>query len=250
MEKYIDVFKNHRSLRKFSDKPVEKEQLDLLVECAQHAATSEFIQAYTVINVTDQKVKQQFFDQVTAQKPILEAPVFLMFCGDANRLNRACRMNKKSMPEKFLGYTESFLMISMDVAIVAQALMSTAELCGIGGTYIGGIRNNPAKVVELLKLPCGVFPLFGMVLGYPSGETDEPVKPRLPLSVILKENVYDTSDDEEALRIYDQTIKSYYIERTNGVRSETWTEQMTDFVAESQRPFLKEFLKEQGFLLK
>ena len=41
-----------------------------------------------------------------------------------------------------------------------------------------------------------------------------------------------------------------YIDRTKGERNESWTEQMSDFAAKPQRPFLKEVLQEQGFLLK
>ena len=128
--------------------------------------------------------------------------------------------------------------------------MAAAEMMGLGGTYMGGIRNNPPKVSQLLKLPKGVYPLFGMVLGYPAEAEKSAVKPRLPLPVVLKENSYYGENDEELLKGYDAVIKEYYIERTGGERNETWTEQMTDFVYKPQRPFLKEFLAEQGFLLK
>lgn len=250
MENSIKLLMNHRSVRDFANTPVEKSTLKQIIQCAQHAATSEFIQTHTIINITDQHIRKEIFDTVTKQKTIVEAPVFLMFCVDVSRLERACIMNYIEVPESYIGYTETFLMASADVAIAAQNAMAAAELMGLGGTYIGGIRNNPRKISQLLKLPKGVYPIFGMVLGYPGKDKEYVVKPRLPLSVVFKENSYNMEGDEELLREYDAVIKNYYIARTGGERSETWTEQMSDFVRKPQRPFLKEFLEEQGFLLK
>lgn len=241
---------NHKSVRKFKEQPVEKELLTRIVACAQHAATSEFIQAYTIINITDRDVVQAIYDQVTAQKTFLHAPVFMIFCADVNRLVRACQMNDRTCPQDYMAYTETFLMASCDTAIAAQNAVAAAEANGLGCTYIGGIRNNLPKVIELLSLPEGVYPLFGMAMGYPLENTDEAAKPRLPLEVVFKENTYGTAGDEAAIRQYDQVIRNYYVERTGGERDETWTQQMSDFVQKPQRPQLKEVLQSQGFMLK
>ena len=122
----------------------------------------------------------------------------------------------------------------------------------VGACALGGEASFQyvKKVIELLKLPRGVYPLFGMVMGYPLAEGDEKAKPRLPLEVVYKENEYQTAGDEELIREYDEVIRNYYIERTGGQRNETWTQQMSDFVAKPQRPGLKAVLQEQGFALK
>ena len=241
---------NHKSVRKFKKQPVADELLERIIKCAQHAATSEFIQAYTVIKVTDQKTKETFYSEVTSQKPILNAPVFLVFCADVSRLLRASEMNQRQAPESYVEYTETFLMASVDAAIAAQNAVLAAESEGLGCTYIGGIRNNLPKVMELLDIPKGVYPVFGMVLGYPETNTDEAAKPRLPLTVVLKEGKYHTDGEEEQIREYDEVIRQYYIERTGGNRDETWSMQMSDFVEKPQRPFLKDVLEKQGFKLK
>ena len=80
--------------------------------------------------------------------------------------------------------------------------------------------------------------------------SDEAAKPRLPLDVVLKEEKYHTDGEEEQIRAYDEVIRQYYIDRTDGKRDETWSMQMADFVEKPQRPFLKEVLGKQGFLLK
>ena len=43
---------NHRSVRRYRDQPLEPGQLELLIRCGQAAATSSFIQAYSVVRVT------------------------------------------------------------------------------------------------------------------------------------------------------------------------------------------------------
>lgn len=245
MNKTIEVLKNHNTVRKFSDRQVEDDVLREIVRCAQCAATSEFIQSYTIIHIKNEMVKKEIYETVTKQQPILDAPVFLMFCADVRRLGMACEMNGKNLPEMYSNYTETFLMTTVDTAIAAQNALAAAESLGMGGTYMGGIRNNPEKVCQLLKLPKGVYPVFGMVLGYPA-EPGAP-KERLPLDVVLKTDTYTTEGDEEKMREYDARIKEYYIRRTDGKRTETWTEQMTDFVNEPQRPFMREFLEKQGF---
>lgn len=37
---------NHRTIRAFEDKPLTKEEVDLLVEVAQRTASSMYLQAY------------------------------------------------------------------------------------------------------------------------------------------------------------------------------------------------------------
>lgn len=241
---------NHKSVRKFKEQPVSDELLKRVITCAQHAATSEFIQSYTIIRVQDQAVKERIYNEVTNQKPILQAPVFLVFCADVNRLLRASAMNERKAPEAYMEYTETFLMASIDTAIAAQNAVIAAESEGLGCTYIGGIRNNLPKLIEMLEIPEGVYPVFGMVLGYPQENTDEAAKPRLPLAVVLKEESYQTDGDEALIKEYDEKIREYYIDRTDGKRDETWSMQMADFVEKPQRPFLKEVLAGQGFKLK
>lgn len=245
-----ELLTNHKSVRKFKEQAVDRELLEKIITCAQHAATSEFIQAYTVINITDKKIIQTIYDEVTAQQTLLGAPVFMVFCADVARLIRACEMNDRTAPESYMEATETFLMASADTAIAAQNAVAAAEAEGLGCTYIGGIRNNLPKLIEILNLPKGVYPVFGMVMGYPAEHTDEKAKPRLPLDVVFKENTYDISGDEALIREYDEVIRNYYIERTGGERNETWTQQMSDFVQKPQRPFLKEVITGQGFKLK
>ena len=69
------------------------------------------------------------------------------------------------------------------------------------------------RLIELFDLPQGVYPVFGMVMGYPEENTDEMAKPRLPIEVVYKEDRYRTEDDENGL-VSMTRIRKYYIDRT------------------------------------
>lgn len=245
MNQVIDLLKSHRSIRKFKDKPIEEEKIKSIIEAAQCAPTSSFIQAYTIIRVNDMEVRKEIAQLSGEQFYVEQCPLFLVFCADLNRLGLACEMNNSKMIE---GYTESFIIATVDTAILSQNALIAAESLGLGGVYIGGIRNNPSKMCELLDIPKNVYPVFGMCLGYPNHDPE--TKPRLPLDVILKNDKYSTQNDGDQIKEYDQLVSEYYTRRTKGKRDDTWTEQMTEKMSKELRPHMRGFLKNKGFEMK
>ena len=241
----IDLLKSHRSIRKFTAAPVEQALLNRLVEAGQAAATSSFIQACTVIQVSNPDNRRQLAECAGGQVYVEQAPVFLVFCADMQRHKLACDMHQAEMQS---GYTEQFLTASMDCALFAQNVMVAAESQGLGGVYIGGLRNQIARVSELLELPELVYPVFGLCLGYP--DQDPEVKPRLPLPVVLKQDRYDSSDETEHLQDYDKAVRDYYRSRTGGNKEMSWTEQISGMLVKEARPHMLPFLQQKGFLKK
>ena len=245
MNEVINLLVNHRSIRKFTDQPIEQRLLETLIEAGQCASTSSFIQACTVIQVSDPAVRDRLCECAASQPYVREAPVFLVFCADMQRHKHAC---DKSDAPMLSGFTEQFLTASLDCALFAQNLLIGAESCGLGGCYIGAIRNRIAEVDELLGLPDLVYPVFGMCLGYPAQDPQR--KPRLPLPVILKQDRYADSGDAQLVEVYDQRVSAYYRARTGGVLEKTWSEQISDMLVKEARPHMREYLKSKGFLLK
>lgn len=245
MNDIIKLMKNHRSIRKFKDKSIEEDKFRAIIEAGQMAPTSSFIQAYTIIRVKDKYKKNKISHYAGEQTYIEEVPEFLIFCADLNRLKLACEMNDTEMKE---GYTESFLLSTVDTSLIAQNILIAAESLGLGGVYIGGIRNNPGKISELLSIPDNTYPVFGMCLGYPDENSSS--KPRLPMEIILKEDNYSMEGDSEKLEVYDEIVKEYYNKRTNGKTKKGWTEHISDKMGKELRPHMRLFLKEKGFEMK
>lgn len=245
MDHVIALLKAHRSIRKFADRPVEQSLVKELILAGQCAATSSFIQACTVIQVNDQAAREALCDYTAGQKYVREAPVFLVFCADMHRHRLACSKHDAPM---LSGYTEQFLTASLDCALFAQNVMIAAESVGLGGCYIGAIRNRIGEADRLLGLPHLVYPVFGMCLGYPA--QDPETKPRLPLSVVLKQERYSDQQDTAAITEYDEQVRDYYRSRTGGRKDSTWSEQISAMLVKEARPHLLEFLRSKGFLLR
>jgi nitroreductase len=245
MNPVIDLLNSHRSIRRFSGREVPQPLVEELVLAGQSASTSSFIQGCTVIQVNDADNRARLAACAGNQPYVERAPVFLVFCADMQRHRLACDMHSAGMKS---GYTEQFITTTVDCALFAQNLMIAAESEGLGGVFIGGIRNRIADVAELLQLPDLVYPVFGMCLGYPD---QAPVlRPRLPLPVVLKQDRYDDAGDRERIAHYDHAVREYYMTRTGGKKDTAWSEQISGMLGRESRPHMLEFLRSKGFLLK
>ena len=198
------------------------------------------IQAYSIINVVDKNIRKSIAHLSGSQEWVETSPTFLVFCADLKRAEGACHIEKTTVVS---GYIEQLLLATIDATLAAQNAMLAAESIGLGGVFIGGIRNNPDEVCQLLNIPNNVFPVFGMCLGY-SAETPEQ-KPRLPITAILMENHYN-SESDSYLRDYNDATKLYYQSRSNNSKYETWTRQIADMMSKPARPHMKEFLHNRG----
>ena len=118
----------------------------------------------------------------------------------------------------------------------------------MGICYIGGIRNDPQQVADLLQLPDQVYPVFGMCIGWP--DQDPVKKPRLPLAVTLKEEVYDDSQDRHHIAKYDELMREYYHIRTGGKVDRVWSEDMSALLGKESRPHMRQFLAKRGFMMR
>lgn len=242
MNEVIRLLQSHRSIRKFSRQPLSQEQIETIVRSAQMASTSSNVQAYSIIGVTDEEKKKRLAHESGDQKYVEECPLFLVFCADLYRLQFACRMHNQEMA---YGWMESFIVATVDASLAAQNALVAAESMGLGGVYIGGIRNNPAAVSELLQLPPLVYPVFGMCIGYPA--QDPLIRPRLPMRAVYHENVYRSASYAEDIHSYDEEMRAYYIKRTHGKRKTTWSQEMAEKFREPVRTHMRKYLEERGF---
>jgi nitroreductase len=245
MNPVMQLIRSHRSIRKFTDEPVDDKVITEIVGCGQAAATSSNLQATTVIRIRKADTRHKIAQAAGNQEYVSTAGAFLVFCADLNRPRRACEMQGGDF---VAGMTEHFIIATVDVALFAQNCAIAAESFGLGICYIGGIRNDPEIVSTLLELPDQVYPVFGFCLGYPA--QDPEVKPRLPLSVVLKEERYYDSDDKAGIIAYDKQIRNYYNTRMGCKKDSCWTQEMMALVGKEARPHMREFLRSRGFNIK
>ena len=233
----IDLLCSHRSIRAFTDQAISAEQREAIIAAAQSASTSSFLQCSSIIRITDPALRQQLVTLTGGQQWVADAAEFWVFCADFNRHLQIC-------PDAQLGRAEQLLLGCVDTALMAQNAMVAAESLGLGGVFIGGIRNNIAQVTELLGLPKFVLPLFGFCIGYPDAVPD--VKPRLPQAMLVHENRYQPVDPQ-VLADYDSRTAIYYEQRDSNQRSETWSELIQRLIVKETRPFMLDYLHQQGW---
>ncbi|MDJ0090654.1 oxygen-insensitive NADPH nitroreductase [Pantoea allii] len=233
----IDLLCSHRSIRSFTDQKVSTEQRDAIIAAAQSASTSSFLQCSSIVRVTDPALRDQLVTLTGGQTWVADAAEFWVFCADFNRHLQIC-------PDAQLGRAEQLLLGCVDTALMAQNAMVAAESLGLGGVFIGGIRNNIAQITELLGLPKFVLPLFGFCLGYPESVPD--VKPRIPQSMLVHENRYQPVDPA-VLADYDSRTAIYYEQRDSNQRSETWSQLIQRLIIKETRPFMLDYLHQQGW---
>ena len=241
----VPLLKNHRSIRKFTDEPIDDEMIDAIISAGLAAATSSNLQGTTVIRVRNPETRAAIATLAGGQSYVESCAAFFVWCADLHRSAVACEIGGGALSE---GMTEHFVIATIDCALAAQNAVVAAESLGLGICYIGGIRNDPQQVADLLELPDQVYPVFGMCLGWPDQEPM--LKPRLPLSVTLKEERYDESEDRDSIAAYDETLRAYYLERTGGKRESTWTSDMSALLGKESRPHMKGFLSERGFTMR
>lgn len=240
-----ELLRSHTSVRKYTGEEIPKKKIIDLIQTAQMAASSHFVQAYSVILVTDEEKKQKLGELSKNEFQFQTAGAALLFCVDFKRLEVA---GKKHGVDITVDTAENVLVGVADVAIFAQNFVVAAESEGYGICYIGGARNNPKEISELFNLPEHVFPLFAMTIGKPTKRNE--TKPRLPVEAVLHENEYDAEKYNELLDEYDAIMENYYASRSSNQKVSNWTKQMADFLSEQRRPFIKEFLASKGFTWK
>ncbi|WP_107855659.1 oxygen-insensitive NADPH nitroreductase [Neisseria weaveri] len=230
----LETALNHRSIRKFTGEPIEPEMLEAILKAGQAASTSSYMQPTHIIRVTDIDMRKQLRAVGANQHYIETCAEFLVFCIDFAKHKQiaACAQTD---------WTEMTLMGAVDAGIMAQNIMLTAESLGLGGVYIGCLRDDINATDKILNLPENIVPLFGMCLGHPA---QEPIlRPRMPLDFVVSENVYRPLD-AAAYEEYNNVVKDYYKRRSN--LDLDFTTQVNNTLCQEVRPDILPFLNRKG----
>jgi nitroreductase len=236
-------FLRHRSVRKYSDKPVPESLIAALMGCAQSASTSSNLQLWTVVSVQEPERRQKIAALCADQAQVHRAPWFLCFVADHYRIREAADQQGEQC--EGLDYTEFMLMACMDAALASERMVCAAESLGLGACYIGALRNHVAEVSELLNLPSGAFGVFGLCLGYPSESETSGIKPRLGHEQVWHRETY---NHEVNVADYDERMAEFYAAQQMST-STTWTQKSArrlDGQHMTGREVLKEWLKRNG----
>jgi nitroreductase len=246
----LETILNHRSVRGFLPASLPKGALELLIAAAQSASSSSNLQFWSVVAVQESERKSRLAELAGQQQFIRDAPLLLVWLADLSRLDRIAAERQAQVEGTH--YIEEFIVGVVDAALAAQSALIAAESLGLGGVYIGAMRNLPEQVAAELGLPPHVFAVFGMSIGYPDPERPTDIKPRLPQSVVLHREQYSTAPKRAEIDGYNATMRGF--QREQGMRAIDWTQQcinrVKDAAALRGRHRMREALGNLGFELR
>ena len=195
MNEIIESLYRRKSVRVFEERPVPAEMKAAILRSAAEAPTAGCQQLYTILDITDQALKDALAETCDHQSFIAGAPMVLVFCADCKKWYDAYR--EAGCDPRAPGVGDLMLAFS-DAAIAAQNAVVAAESLGLGSCYIGDIMENCARQRALLHLPEYVFPAVMLVFGWPTQQQKDRVKPqRCAMEHIVHENGYRTMDGAE-----------------------------------------------------
>ena len=228
----------HRSIRKFTAQSIAPEILETLIDAGRMASTSNNLQCVSIIRITDPAIRAGIRQAASDMAYVTDCAEFLLFCMDFYKA-------KSVFPEAQVDWTEVSVIGAMDTGIMAQNVLLAAESLGLGGVFIGALRNDIEAVAEWVDLPEYCVPLVGLCLGYP--DQDPPPKPRLPRDLMFFENRY-VAPDKNLVAQYDAELRDYYLARSG--KALDWLYSIRKALGEAVRPHMLSFLQKQGLLKK
>lgn len=183
----MDAIYRRRSVRAYTDQPVEKATIEALIKAATHAPSSMNEQpwAFAVIQSPQQlalwseRIKADVLKRLKPDSPLvkyrdmLSSPDYDVFHRAGTLIIICARQDTHNGAE--------------DCSLAAQNLMLAACSMGLGTCPIGFARLwlSQARIKRSLGIPEVYVPVFPVVLGYPSGET--PPVPRRAPEILLWE---------------------------------------------------------------
>jgi nitroreductase len=139
------------SVRQFKNKPVERGDLELILEAARNAPTAGNKQPQRILVVSD----GEGLAAIDACTPCrFGAPLVFIVCYDA----------AEAWTRKFDGADSG----QVDAAIVTAQMMLQAADIGLGTTWV--MHFDPAKTRELFALPEHIIPVAFLPTGYPADD--------------------------------------------------------------------------------
>ncbi len=196
---------SRRTHRRYAPRPVPEDLLRLLLGTAFSASSKSDFQQASVIRVAEEARRERLAALIPGMPWIGTAPVFLVFCGDARRLEQIGKQRGHPNDNSRL---EGFFNAAVDATLVMQTFILAAETAGLGCCPISAVRNHADAVAGILKLPDKVFPVAGLCVGYPAAEGF--VSMRLPLAVTVHTDRYDDTPLAEEVAAYDQRRAARY----------------------------------------
>lgn len=149
---FLELLKERYSCRSFSEKAVEKEKIDKILEAAKVAPTARNFQPQRILVLTE---KETLGKLSACTQYGWNAPVIMILFYDKSVSYKRDKYDNKEFGD-------------IDISIVTTQMMLEAQSLGLGTTWVGSF--DPEKLVEAFGVPENLVPVAILPIGYPSEE--------------------------------------------------------------------------------
>jgi len=141
---------NRRSIRKFQDKPVEKEKIERLLRAAMQAPSAGNQQPWEFIVVEEKETLNKLSEMTIYSKPAKEAPLAFILLADTSNLRH-----------------QSFW--QQDLSAALENILIEAVYLELGTVWMGVATNEAAEkfLIDMYQLPDYIKPFALVAIGYP-----------------------------------------------------------------------------------
>lgn len=144
-----NIFKR-KSIRKYLDKPVEQEKIELMLKAGMQAPSAANQQPWEFLVVTDKEKLQQLSEMSPYAKPLANAAVAFILIGN---------LAKAHFPGSW----------QQDLAAASENILLEATDLGLGGVWLGTApeQDRMDYISKLFSLPEDLKPFSVLSIGYP-----------------------------------------------------------------------------------
>jgi nitroreductase len=143
---------SRRSIRKYEDRRLSKEQVTMLLQAAMNAPSACNQQCWHFIVIEDRKKLNELSEIHGGYHTLKNAPLAILVCSEPGTAKLEC-------------------FVDQDCAAATENILIAAEALGLGALWMGVNQTSPGDSViirNVLNIPEEIKPFSFVALGYPT----------------------------------------------------------------------------------
>lgn len=147
----FDTILSRRSIREYTDKQIDQEIIDQLLQAAMSAPSARNTQSWQFIVINNREVLNKIPNFHPYSEMLKTAPLAICVCGDYTL-------------EKDINY------LNQNCSAATENILLAAHALGLGAVWLSVFPREKRVngIINLLKLPDHIVPISLISLGYPA----------------------------------------------------------------------------------
>lgn len=233
-----------RSIRRYEREAIPEEDLQFIRDAIRNTPTSYNGQQFSVIEISDQALKEQLAE-IAAQKQLKTSARVFCFLSDFHKIAVAAEAKGIDNPG-FENTADGLIVGTVDASLAMMSAIVAATSRGLGCCPIGYARTvAPERISELLGLPQGVYLVCALAVGVPREVPD--MHPKQPQDLVIFNNSYGCPDMAGRLMDYDATVQHYNRTRAGSTSDNDWTAHILSYYREGMNYGMLDALRRRGY---